>query len=91
MTPKIIELDHLDATIRDALKKLLGNNVPAVHGPIVNGIIINQHDLAGRDPLQIAQEITSKINVPQGLKLTPSASPIGQGKIIVGFNIGPRL
>lgn len=88
MKPQVIALDHLDTTIRAALKNFAGGKIAGPGGPIINGIVINENDLGGVDALKIATEITSKIQAPAGIKLTPMTTAIAPGRILVGFNIG---
>jgi hypothetical protein len=87
MKPKTIALDHLDATIRAALKNFSGGALPGIKQPIVNGIVIDKAELLGQNAAQLAADITAKIKTPAGMRLTPNAMPLGKSKILVGFTI----
>jgi hypothetical protein len=82
-----INLDKLDIAIRAALKNFSGGAIPGTKGPIINGIILNEDSLQGISRKQLAREITQAIPASSLTALKPAVKPIGDGRIIVGFQI----
>lgn len=82
-----IKLAQLDTTILAAVKNFKGVKLPGVKGPIINGIIVNPLHLGNVKPLTLAREIVQAIPLADGVQLKPTTKALGDGKILVGFQI----
>lgn len=85
MPSEIIKLNELNARIREVIQSFGDAHLSSKTHPLINGIVIDETNLAKAEKL--ADQIKAKFaaEVPAGMRLESVAKQLGHGQILVGF------